>query len=187
MTNLELISSARAFALEKHDGLFRKNRSREPYAVHVTQVAGLIERSGGSAEEIAAGLLHDTREDTPTTDAELRERFGNAVADLVDGLTDPEEYLGMPLLPRKTLQAERLRGKSDSVKRCKLADGISNVESVATDPPADWERQQCLDYVEGARLVASECVGISPYLDERFRAAHAAAISAIDRFFPVVT
>lgn len=182
----ELIAAARAYALQMHEGLFRDNSARQPYEVHLTEVAELVERSGGSATEIAAGYLHDVREDTAATDADLRERFGDEVADVVDGLTDPDEYHGMTPLPRKTLQAERLRAKSASVKRCKLADGISNVESVADDPPVVWDRQQCLDYVEGARRVSAECVGISALLDERFQRAYERVVASIGLRFPAV-
>jgi len=86
MTGDGLIESARAFAVEKHAGLFRLNRGRQPYHVHVLEVGQLVAQSGGTAEEIAAGLLHDTREDTDATDAEIRACFGDRVADLVDGL-----------------------------------------------------------------------------------------------------
>lgn len=186
MNDSELIAAARAFAIERHEGTFRQNKAREPYAVHVVEVALLVEESGGSAEEIAAGFLHDTVEDTKTTILEIRLRFGDKVADIVDGLTDPTGFYGMPTLERKTLQAERVRGKSASVRRCKKADGTSNMRSCAVDPPIKWNRQKCLDYAEGARLVAVECDGISAYLDEEFRKAHAGALALIERRFPVV-
>ena len=184
MDRNELVESARAYAIEKHAGLFRPNKRRQPYDVHVTEVGQLVAQSGGTAEEIAAGLLHDTREDTSTTDAEIRVRFGNRVADLVDGLTDPPEFAGMPVLARKTLQAERVRGKSDGVKRVKLADGISNLRSVAADPPVAWSQEKCVAYIEGARRVAEACAGISPFLEVEFRHARDAALDALDIHFP---
>ncbi len=184
MTGDGLIESARAFAVEKHAGLFRLNRGRQPYHVHVLEVGQLVAQSGGTAEEIAAGLLHDTREDTDATDAEIRACFGDRVADLVDGLTDPPEFAGMQTLDRKTLQAERVRDKQDGVKRGKLADGTSNLRSVATDPPVSWTRAKCEAYIEGARRVAEACAGVSLFLESEFRAAHAAALASLDTHYP---
>ncbi len=186
MNDSELIAAARAFAIERHAGKFRLNRAREPYAVHVIEVGMLVQASGGSAEEIAAGFLHDTLEDTETTILEIRMRFGDVVAQIVDGLTDPKGFYGMPTLARKTLQAARVRGESDSVKRCKNADGTSNMRSCAVDPPIKWNRQKCLDYAEGARLVAIECAEVNAFLDEEFRKAHAEALALIGRRFPAV-
>lgn len=186
MNDSELIAAARAFAIERHEGKFRLNRAREPYSVHVIEVGELVARSGGTAEEIAAGFLHDTLEDTETTLLEIRMRFGDTVAEIVDGLTDPKGFYGMPTLARKTLQAARVRDESDSVKRGKQADGTSNMRSCAVDPPAEWNGQKCRDYVEGARLVSVECAGVSAFLDEEFRKAHAGALALIERRFPAV-
>lgn len=186
LTGSELVEAARDYALEMHAGLVRPNKKREPYSVHTTGVAALVEQSGGSSEEIAAGHLHDTLEDTKATREEIRRRFGDVVATLVEGLTDPSDYEGMPTLARKTLQAERVRGKSTGVKRCKLADTIHNLLSVAEDPPVKWDRQKCLDYIEGARRVGTECLGISPFLDAEFHAAHASALANVDQHYPTV-
>lgn len=180
----DLIEAAGAYAVDKHAGQFRLNRARESVGVHFIEVAGLVAQSGGTPEEIAAGLLHDTREDTTATDAEIRSLFGDTVADLVDGLTDPPEFAGMPTLERKTLQAERLFGKSDGVKRVKVADSTSNLRSVATDPPVSWTRSKCADYIEGARRVSEAGSGVSAFLDAEFREAHAAALAALDVHYP---
>src|ERR1700722_4202247 len=100
-----LIEKAKEFALQAHEGLFRKNSAHEPYSVHIQEVAALVDESGGSAEEIAAAWLHDVVEDTQYTIADIRQRFGDIVAYIVDGLTDPKDYEGMPTLERKDLQA----------------------------------------------------------------------------------
>ena len=184
MNGKSCINAAREYAIEKHAGLFRPNGGRQPYYVHVLEVGRLVMESGGSPEEIAAGFLHDTREDTGATDADIRVRFGDLVADLVDGLTDPPEFAGMPTLERKTLQAERVLGKSDSVKRCKLADTVSNLCSVVIDPPIGWTPQKYKDYVEGARRVGVACLGVSAFLDAKFRLVHAAAIVALSIHYP---
>lgn len=99
----ELVEKAEKFGLRAHDGTIRPNRAREPYSVHISQVARLIEQAGGSEEEIAAGWLHDTVEDTNVTIEMIRAKFGDKVAELVAGLTDPEWPAGISTLERKRL------------------------------------------------------------------------------------
>ncbi len=184
MTGTELISAAREFAFSRHEGLVRPNRACQPYSVHLTEVAELIEQSGGSAEEIAAGYLHDVLEDTLTTLGEIGAYFGTEVARLVDGLTDPPEWKGTPTLKRKLRQAERLSFECDGVKRCKHADSTSNVRSCVTDPPTGWTRQKFSDYLLGAKVVADACSSVSPYLVEQFNQAYTKAIHALDIHYP---
>lgn len=131
-----------------------------------------------SDEEIAAAFLHDSVEDTPTTLSEIVELFGAVVGDIVDGLTDPSEFDTLPTLIRKRRQALRIQSKSDSVKRVKIADQTSNLRSVAVDPPVKWNKQKCLDYIEGARLIVMECRGASGFLEIQFDEAYQAAIEA---------
>src|SRR5690606_40714175 len=87
-------------------------------------------------------------------------RFGPVVRDLVEGLTDPEGFAGLPLAERKRLQAERIRGLNDDVKRIKLCDQLSNVERVLARPPYDWSAEKRLTYVMGARQIVLECRGL---------------------------
>jgi (p)ppGpp synthase/HD superfamily hydrolase len=175
-----LIKQARKFATRVHDGQFRKNKAREPFINHPKQVVSLVMKAGGSEIEIASAWLHDAIEDGPAvTLKQIRQLFGPEVAKLVDGLTDPPEFKGLELWERKTRQAERLITKKESVKLVKVADQISNVLSVAIDPPVEWGRTKCLAYVAGASLIVDQCVGVSLYLDIAWRKAHLAAAKAI--------
>lgn len=163
-----IVEDAKEFALKAHGGLFRKNKAHEPYSVHIGEVARFVEESGGTEEEIAAAWLHDCVEDTKVTIEEIFERFGVKVGLIVEELTDPKWPANTSTIDRKKVQAARVKGESVSAKRIKLADQTSNIGSVATDPPIEWTLEKCRDYVEGARLIAIECQGISPWLDERF-------------------
>jgi len=58
-----------------------------PYIVHLAAVARKVQEAGGSPELIAAAWLHDSLEDTPITQDELRDQFGNTVADVVWAVT----------------------------------------------------------------------------------------------------
>jgi (p)ppGpp synthase/HD superfamily hydrolase len=173
----ELIARAKAFATKAHEGQVRPNKAQEPYITHPEEVAGLIEESGGSKEEIASGWLHDVPEDTPFKLPDITTSFGVVVSRIVDGLTDPPEFSGLPRVERKKRQAERVKMESDSVKRCKLADQISNIRGCGVDPPHNWSQEDRSDYIKGAWLVAQACRGVSEYLDVEFQKAYDRAIT----------
>ena len=164
----ELVERAKAFALEAHRGQTRLNKDKTPLAIHIEEVVSLVEQSGGSEEEIAAAWLHDVVEDTSQSLEDIRDNFGEEVASIVHGLTDPPEFNFLHTLERKRAQARRVSDESDSVKRVKIADQISNVRSVAVDPPVKWDSKKRLDYANGARLVAKECRGASVFLYKKF-------------------
>jgi len=142
--------------------------------------ASLVVASGGSEEEIAAAWLHDVVEDTSRSLEDIRDNFGEEVASIVHGLTDPPEFNGMHTFERKAAQARRVSDESDSVKRVKIADQISNVRSVAVDPPVKWDSKKCLDYANGAELVVWECKDASGRLFGLFCRAHTDAVKAHD-------
>lgn len=178
MSNDNRIERARSFAVRVHSGQVRTNKAQEPYETHLEEVAELVRQSDGSEAEIAGAWLHDSVEDTSTTLAEVIEHFGEEIGVIVDGMTDPPDFSGTPTLHRKTRQAERINSKNASVKRVKLADQISNIRSVAVDPPVKWTTQKCTDYIEGARRIAEQCRGISEFLDREFQRAYQKATQA---------
>jgi guanosine-3',5'-bis(diphosphate) 3'-pyrophosphohydrolase len=147
-----------------------------PHTEHLQEVANLVWISGGSEDEIVAAWLHDTIEDTSTTLEEIEENFGSEVAKIVDGLTDKAHYTPMPLPERKRAQAERLRTEDERVRRVKIADQTSNVRHLAMDPTNSMTVEECRQYVRGAKLLADECRGISPLLDELFDTVHVAGL-----------
>lgn len=77
----------RAYTLAEEAHREQKRRSGEPYINHCIAVAQILAELKVPAEVIAAGLLHDTVEDTPVTLADLRLGFGDTVRLLVDGVT----------------------------------------------------------------------------------------------------
>ncbi len=84
----ERLAEAFAFALDAHATQTRKGKS-VPYVSHLLQVAGLVLEHGGSHDQAVAALLHDTLEDCPeVTRSDLAERFGEAVAAMVESCTD---------------------------------------------------------------------------------------------------
>lgn len=81
----ELITRAYKVAEQAHRGQFRA--SGDPYISHCLAVAGILAEMRVPTAVIAAGLLHDTVEDTQVTLADLRRDFGDEIATLVDGVT----------------------------------------------------------------------------------------------------
>lgn len=79
------IEKAYLYAEKEHDGQYRK--TGEPYIVHPLFVASILTTIRADKETIIAGLLHDTIEDTDASKSEIRDLFGETVANLVDGVT----------------------------------------------------------------------------------------------------
>jgi GTP pyrophosphokinase len=81
----ELIQRAYQFAESAHEG--QKRLSGEPYITHCLAVAAILADLRVPPVIIAAGLLHDTVEDTKVTLEDIRAEFGDEIARLVDGVT----------------------------------------------------------------------------------------------------
>jgi len=103
------IIEAYKFAAKAHEGLFRK--SGEPYIVHPVSVAQILIDNNMDYPTIIAGLLHDVVEDTKFTIEEIREKYGDTVAKLVEGVTKIDNI---------TLESNHLT-EADSIKKLLLA------------------------------------------------------------------
>ena len=167
MTDI-VLKDVSSFAFKKHYGQVRPNKKKEPKTIHINQVAALVKKAKGSSIAIAAAYLHDTVEDTDTTLEEIREIFGDEVCILVNELTDPPEFESMELSIRKQKQADRIQNAHNDTKVVKIAEQISNVASVYTDPPVDWDSETCLKYAMGAKKIVDCCRGANQYLEDKF-------------------
>ena len=79
------IEKAYLYAKEKHKGQYR--RTGEEYIVHPLFVAYILTSINADKDTIIAALLHDTIEDTDVSKSDIKEKFGDVVAKLVDGVT----------------------------------------------------------------------------------------------------
>lgn len=112
---------ALAYATELHRTQFRKSKVGDgaPYITHLLGVAALVGAHGGSEEQVIAALLHDAIEDQfdntlgdhAHVKAEIRERFGERVLQLVEACTDSEDHDGEPWKKRKNAYLAALRKK----------------------------------------------------------------------------
>ncbi len=125
------VKKAIEFIEEKHAGQYRK--SGEPYVVHPLEVAVILAELGMDIHTVVAGLLHDVLEDTETTYEELKENFGEDVADIVEGVTK----LGkIHFKDVQTQKAENYRklilafSKDLRVIFVKLADRLHNMKTL---------------------------------------------------------
>ena len=84
-SDTELVTRAYDFAARAHQG--HERYSGEPYLNHLVSVATMLAGIGMGARTVAAGLLHDTIEDTQVTPEELHKEFGDEIFFLVEGVT----------------------------------------------------------------------------------------------------
>ena len=128
--NMEMIQKAYELANNAHNGVCR--RSGEPYICHPLAVARLVLDLGMDSESIAAALLHDVVEDTPTTLDDLTAQFGSEVAQMVDGVT---KLTKIQFSNIEELQAENLRKMLLAMSRdvrvmiIKLCDRLHNMRT----------------------------------------------------------
>lgn len=136
---------ALAFAAEIHAPQRRKG-SNAPYVAHLLGVAAIVLEHGGDENEAIAALLHDAVEDQggQARLAEIRERFGEAVAAIVAGCTDADTIPKPPWQERKEAYLAHLPRESRSVQLVSAADKLYNVRSIVDDyrvhGAAVWER-----------------------------------------------
>lgn len=170
---LARLIDAIAFAAERHRHQRRKDAQASPYINHPIALVRVLAVEAGVDDSVAlmAAVLHDTIEDTDTTEAELRERFGEAVARVVVEVTDDKR---LPKQRRKQLQIEHAPQLSPRAKLVKLADKIVNLRDMAACPPADWPIERRLDYFDWAGQVVDGLRPAHARLEALFDEAHAA-------------
>ncbi len=133
------------FAFHLHASQVRKG-TRIPYFTHLMAVSGLVLEDGGDEDQAIAALLHDAVEDQGGMETwqEIRRRFGENVAYMVDGLTDAYDAPKPPWRLRKEHYLAHLRTARSEVHRISLADKLHNSRMLLADlklsGEATWER-----------------------------------------------
>lgn len=133
------------FATQQHAGQGRKG-TPIPYIAHLMSVAALVLEAGGDEDLAIAGLLHDVVEDCggkPMLE-QVRERFGERVAGIVDGCTDTYEHPKPEWKQRKLNYLEHLRTADSDTRLVSTADKLHNARAILADYLAGgesvWER-----------------------------------------------
>jgi (p)ppGpp synthase/HD superfamily hydrolase len=127
---------ALGYAAELHLHQRRKGKG-QPYVGHLLGVAAIVIQHGGGEDEVIAALLHDAVEDQgglPRLD-EIREKFGERVARVVDGCTDSYEVSGekRAWLARKRAYIAKVAHESADVQLVSAADKLANAREILAD------------------------------------------------------
>ena len=124
---IPLAREAYELLVEKHAGQRQKVNGR-PYVEHPIAVASDVSKAGLGSEIVAAALLHDIVEDSETTAAEIKDRFGENVAALVEAMTDTAEV--EPYERRKAIHRERIVAAGPDAAAIFAADKLNNVRAL---------------------------------------------------------
>jgi GTP pyrophosphokinase len=146
--DVDLVRRAYIFSARAHQGQTRL--SGESYLIHPLDVAKILAELKLDAATVAAGILHDTIEDTSSTTEEIQSLFGDEVAKLVDGMT---KLSRIELQSREEREAQNFRkmivAMSNDIRviLIKLADRLHNMRTLTFLPPEKQKRtaQETLD------------------------------------------
>ena len=144
------LSQALAYAEKVHAGVMRKGTDI-PYLAHVVGVSAIVMATGGTEDEVIAGLLHDTLEDGGDPErmrGEIREQFGERVLAIVEAMSDATPVAGEekpPWRARKEAYIAHLAACDDpGVHRVCMADKLYNLRAINDDlaeiGDALWDR-----------------------------------------------
>ena len=131
----DAVERAFAFACERHAD--QRRRSGEDFITHPVEVAKICAGLRLDTETLCAALLHDTVEDTSASLGEVEQRFGDVIANLVDGVT---KLTGITFQSRDESQAENYRKMMVAMATdlrvilIKLADRLHNMRTISALP-----------------------------------------------------
>ena len=137
--------TALAYAADLHRTQIRKG-SGIPYVTHLLAVAAIVGEHGGTEDEVIAALLHDAVEDQGGLPrlAEIRARYGDAVAAIVWGCTDADTTPKPPWRARKEAYVAHLAEASPGIRLVSSSDKLHNARAILADlrtvGPVVWER-----------------------------------------------
>src|SRR5690606_32558631 len=138
---MNVIEKAIIVATKAHTGQYRK-LTDTPYVTHPLTVGMILLKSNYRDEVVAAGILHDTVEDTPLSINDIEQQFGSEIAELVAGCSEPDKTLSWE--ERKGHTIEFLKTASKEIRAVVCADKLHNIRSIIRDHHEQgeqiWER-----------------------------------------------
>jgi (p)ppGpp synthase/HD superfamily hydrolase len=124
--------AAIVFAQRMHAGQHRADGT--PFVLHPLEVASLLCHAGAPDHVVAAGMMHDLIEQTDVTAAELRERFGPRITDLVCAVSDDERIAGYA--SRKAALRQKVAGAGEEALTVFAADKLSKLRELGRETAA---------------------------------------------------
>ena len=134
--DLDAVRKAYVYSAKVHEG--QKRPSGDPFITHPLEVAFILARLRMDVPTIITGLLHETLAETTSTEEELRQEFGDEVAEMVDGVSKISK---ITFKTSEERQAENFRKMLLAMARdirvilVKLADRLQNMRSLGSRPP----------------------------------------------------
>jgi GTP pyrophosphokinase len=130
--NSELWQQAFTYASDLHATQTRNGKD-VPYISHLMGVAAIVLEQGGTENQAIGALVHDAVEDQDVTVEEIRERFNDEVAQIVEGCTDAEGEPKPEWRERKEKYIAHLREAGPSVRLVAAADKLYNARNILED------------------------------------------------------
>ena len=170
-SDLKLLLKALEFSAIKHRNQRRKDIDASPYINHPISLANILcnEAHVTDVQVICGALLHDTVEDTETEPEELESEFGVEIKNIVMEVTDDQ---ALAKHERKQAQIDHAAEISEQAKLIKLADKISNLRDVSSNPPPHWSLQRRKEYFDWAKKVIDQLRGTDARLESIFDMAY---------------
>jgi (p)ppGpp synthase/HD superfamily hydrolase len=130
----EKFQEALIYAMRAHGDQMRK-KTGIPFIAHILGVVAIAMEYGANETEAIAALLHDTVEDCGGADRlrDVREKFGDDVAGIVDGCTDTYEKPKPPWLERKRVYIEHLKESDSSTRLVSASDKLHNTRAILAE------------------------------------------------------
>jgi guanosine-3',5'-bis(diphosphate) 3'-pyrophosphohydrolase len=144
---MNIIDDALKFATEQHQGQFRRKTGKE-YITHPIHVAELLRKyktSKNIESLVSVCLLHDVQEDCEVSNDEIRTRFGDLIANLVDEMTSDDEQI--KIIGKTNYLMLKLVSMSSYGLTIKLVDRLSNV----MDCPSDNYKKSTIQIIQYLR------------------------------------
>jgi len=148
-----LVDNAIRFAVDAHAGTERRGKGF-PYVIHVLEAMAIVATMTNDPELLAAAALHDTVEDTDVTIGQIRQRFGERVAALVEAETDiqlAEDGHRKSWRTRKQEAIDRIASSSREAKMVALGDKLSNMRAISRDFHRKGDAVWALFHAPGGR------------------------------------
>lgn len=169
------VYQAYLFGAQAHEGQYRQ--TGEPYIYHPISVARILAEMHMDSSSICAAILHDVIEDTPATKEEVAEKFGDDVAELVDGVSKLTEFKFKNKKEQQAINIQKVlmaMARDIRVILIKLADRLHNMRTLGVMRPEKRRRiaKETLDiYVPLARRLGINTLRLE-LEDLGFRAMH---------------